>query len=89
MSMSLQIFAVYDKKAVAYNLPLFFHQKGQALRAFSDAVTDPQSPFFKHPEDYALHHLGEFSDLTGIIKPLPNPVPLEEALNCVNNKKDN
>lgn len=86
MSLKIQIFAVYDKKAVAYNLPIFFHQKGQALRAFTDAVTDEQSPFHKHPEDYCLHHLGEFSDQTGIISPLTNPVPLEEALNCVKQK---
>lgn len=82
----IQIFSVYDKKAVAYNLPVFYHQKGQAIRAFQDAVTDPQSPFNKHPEDFSIFHVGEWNDTTGVITPLPNPVPLEEALNLINQK---
>lgn len=80
MAQKMQIFSVYDKKAVAYNAPFYFHQKGQAIRAFEDAVNDPQSPFFKHPEDFALFLIGEWDDTTGLIKSLPNPVPVEEAL---------
>lgn len=81
VSRSMKMFAIYDKKSVAYNLPLFFLQKGQAIRAFEDAVNDPQSPFYKHPEDYCLFEIGEWNDITGIVNPLSNPVPVEEALN--------
>lgn len=81
MSQKLQIFAVYDKKSVAYANPFFYHQKGQALRAFEDAVNDPQSPLSKHPEDFSIFHIGQWDDATGVITPLPNPVPVEEALN--------
>lgn len=86
MSMKMQIFAVYDKKAVAYNLPFYYHQKGQAIRAFEDAVNDVQSPYHKHPEDFAIFHIGEWDDSTGVITPLKNPVPVEEALNVMKNK---
>lgn len=82
----LQIFAVYDKKALAYNNPFYYHQKGQALRGFEDAINDTQSPFSKHPEDFSLFHLGEFNDTTGVITPLPNPVHVEEALNVLKTK---
>lgn len=82
----LKIFAVYDKKSVAYANPFYFHQKGQAIRAFEDAVNDPQSPLSKHPEDFAIFEIGEWNDTTGVITPLPNPVPVEEALNVIKNK---
>lgn len=82
----LQIFAVYDKKAVAYANPFYYHQKGQALRAFQDAVCDPQSPLSKHPEDFSLFYLGDWNDTTGVIVPLTNPVPVEEALNVIKSK---
>lgn len=80
---TLQIFAVYDKKSVAYASPFYYPQKGQALRAFDDEVNNPQSPLNKHPEDFALFHIGTWNDTTGVITPLPNPVPVEEALNCI------
>lgn len=82
----LQMFAIYDKKAVAYNTPFYTHQKGQAIRSFQDAVNDPQCPFNKHPEDFSLFHVGEWNDTTGVVTPLPNPVPVEEALNVINQK---
>lgn len=79
----MQIFSIYDKKAQAYMSPFYYHQKGQALRAFEDAVNDPQTPFTKHPEDFQLFHIGEWNDSTGKITPLSNPVPIEEALNVI------
>lgn len=82
----MQIFAVYDKKAMSYAPPFYYHQKGQAIRAFDDAVNDPQSPLNKHPEDFCIFHMGSWNDTTGVLTPLPNPVPLEEALNCVKAK---
>lgn len=81
MSQKMNIFAVYDKKAQAYAYPSFYHQKGQAIRAFEDAVNDPQSPFHKHPADFVLSHLGEWDDSTGIIKGFAVPQHLEEAIN--------
>jgi len=77
----LQAFAIYDKKAQAYIYPHFTTTKGQAIRSFEDAVNDPSSAFFKHPEDFCLFHLGEYSDSTGQFKSMANPIPLEEAIN--------
>lgn len=75
----IQIFAVFDKKAVVYMSPFYFLQKGQAIRAFEDSVNDPQSAFYKHPEDYSLFELGTFDDTSGIITSR-NPNFIEEAL---------
>ncbi len=80
MAQKQQIFAVFDKKAIAYAYPTFLNQKGQAIRSFENAVNDPQTQFNRNPEDFSLWHLGEFDDVTGVITPLPAPVHLEEAL---------
>lgn len=87
MSQKYQIFAVYDKKAVAYLLPIYYPQKGMAIRVFEDSVNDPQAGFQNHPEDFCLFHLGSYDNATGMIEPLPNPVPVEEALNVIKNPK--
>jgi len=76
----LQMFAIFDKKALAYANPFYYHQKGQALRALEDSVNDPQSPLNKHPEDFTLFHIGEWDDRTGLVTPLANPQHVEEAL---------
>lgn len=80
----LQIFAIYDKKAQAYILPHFFAQKGQAIRAFEDAVNEtanPHNQISKHPSDFVLAHLGEFDDRLGLVTGLSSPVNIEEATN--------
>lgn len=76
----LCIFTIFDKKAVAYNQPFYYHQKGQALRALEDNVNQNDSPISKHPEDYALYKIGEFDDLSGEIH-ATKPEFIEEALN--------
>lgn len=76
----LQMFALFDKKAVAYSLYYAMPQKGQVLRAMEDDVNNPQTAMSRHPEDYALYHIGEFDDASGSIKCLASPVHVEEAL---------
>ncbi|QXP08031.1 MAG: nonstructural protein [Arizlama microvirus] len=77
---TINVFAIFDKKAVSYLQPFYFPQKGQAIRAFEDSVNDNQSPFSKHPEDYALYKLGSYDDQTGVITS-KQPEFIEEALN--------
>lgn len=57
--------SVKDAKMESF-LPLFTAvARGVAQRMFADAVNDVQSPFHKHPEDYALYFVGVFDDATG------------------------
>lgn len=65
--MILKIFTVYDSKAEAYLQPFYMQSKGAAVRAFADSCNDPQSQFFKHPEDFTLFELGEYDDSTAKI----------------------
>lgn len=64
----LRIFAVYDKAVGAFMAPFFVRATGEALRTFTDAVNDPQSPFYKHPADFELFQLGAFDSANGTIE---------------------
>lgn len=76
----MNIYSIFDKKAVSYMAPFYFPQKGQAIRALEDSVNDSQSMLNKHPEDYSLFELGTFDDTNGIII-AKNPIYVEEAIN--------
>lgn len=71
--MKLLAFAVFDSKAEAFLRPFFAETEGLALRSFTDAVQDPQSPMSKHTADYTLYRVGEYDQVTGI---LSSPVGL-------------
>lgn len=78
--MKTLIFAVRDNAAEAYMQLWTAPTKGAALRSFSDATNDGQSPICKHPQDHVLFQLGEYDDNTGVITPLPSPLSLGVAL---------
>lgn len=70
------IFAVYDSKAEAFGMPMFFAAKGQAIRAFDDQCNDPSSMIGQHPGDFTLFELGSYDVSTGKITPLSTPASL-------------
>jgi len=72
--MKLKMFAIRDSKAEAFERPFFFGTHGEAIRAWDEAVNDPQSPFFKHPNDYCLFEVGEFDRITGALSIPPHPI---------------
>lgn len=81
--MKLRVFSVFDRKAVAY-LPIFQSpETGMASRSFSDAVTNPESPFNKHPEDYILYEIGCFDDSKGLLEPYSEIIHVIEASACL------
>jgi hypothetical protein len=84
--MILRIFSVYDSKAEAYLPPFFMPNKGQAIRVFADAAKDPNHQFGKHPEDYTLFDLGQFSDSDASWSHPETPHPLGKAIEFINPK---
>ena len=56
------LFTVYDSKAEAYLQPFFVGSRGIAIRAFKDCINSRDHQFGKHPEDYTLFYIGEFTD---------------------------
>lgn len=82
--MKMYVCAVFDKKVNAYMNPQFFRTKGEALRAWTDAVGSEAAPFRKHAEDYVFCYLGQYDDHTGQFENAPKaPDMLMTALDCI------
>lgn len=76
--MNLEIFSIKDMAADAYQSPFVVQTTEVALRSFREAVQNPESPFHKHPQDYALYHIGTFDQKRGVITPC-DPYKLVDA----------
>lgn len=63
--MKMGLFSLRDVKAAAFMQPVCFPTEPLALRWFSDLLRDPESVFAKHPEDFALHYLGDMDTESG------------------------
>lgn len=73
---TLQAFAVYDKKARTYSRPFFERSHINALRGFRAEVNRQESTnsLYTHPEDFELHVIGNFNDSTGALTPCQTAV---------------
>lgn len=61
------MYSTYDVKTGFYHPPIFCHNEGHAARVFASAFRDQNTTFGLFPEDYQMHHIGEFDDQTGKI----------------------
>lgn len=83
----LLFFAVYDKKVEAFDKPLVFRSKGEAMRAFIDACEKDEN-FKAHPEDFAFAFVGRYDDVAGHIEGLESgPEFVIQALEAVRSKE--
>lgn len=71
--MKYVVCAVRDSAAEVYSQPWFLPSKGVGIRVFTDQLRNPETPQFKHPNDYTLFALGTFDDETGQFENLPRP----------------
>lgn len=60
-----QVYAIRDLKAEAYLQPFFSSNDSTALRSFAEACNKSDTPFSKHPADFAIFHVGYFNDENG------------------------
>lgn len=63
--MIYKAFSVRDEAVQAFLQPFFVRQMGEAIRSFSDAVSDANHQFSRHKKDYVLYEVGEFDDVAG------------------------
>lgn len=68
--MKMQMFTIHDSKGEIFNPPYSSRSFGEAERIFSELQKNPESTISKYPEDFSLHHIGEYDDQTGEIAPL-------------------
>lgn len=78
--MIVQVFAVRDVKAETFGQPFFSLQRGMAIRSFADECANKESPWCKHPEDFALFHLGAYDDQAGSLISLEQPEKIAHAM---------
>ncbi len=64
--MKLNLYSIFDTASGLYLRPMFAQSDGEAIRAFSDAVTS-DTEYGKHPEDYSIHRLGIYDDTNGTL----------------------
>lgn len=80
--MKFRMCSIRDEVAEAWMKPLCFRSDAEAVRSFSDAVQNPESDFYKHPQDFALFHVAMFDELSGEVEAEPQPGLLIQGMNC-------
>ena len=63
--MELRVYSIYDSKAGAFNTPFFMATDELAIRAAKDTVSDKETIFHRHPDDFVLYQVGVFNNTTG------------------------
>ena len=65
--MKKKIYVVQDTKAEYFMNPMVHRNNGEALRAFEEGATHPESFISKYPSNFNLILVGEFCEETGRI----------------------
>lgn len=78
-----KVISVYDEKAEIFMQPVYFNTLGEAIRAITDCILDPNHQFAKHTSDFTLFLIDEFDDVSGEFigtpkKPLGNLVEFKK-----------
>lgn len=69
----MKLYAIHDAKAETYLQPWNARANGEAIRTFSQLVTDTSSrenQFAMAPADFTLFEIGEFDQATGKLIPI-------------------
>ncbi|AXH73680.1 MAG: nonstructural protein [Microviridae sp.] len=61
----LRVFSLYDAKAQAFGVPFLQPTIGIALRVITDLVSDDSTTIHRHPADFTLYHIADWSDEDG------------------------
>lgn len=82
----LIVVAVKDRLADVFSQPMYFATEGQAKRAFTDAINDPQNNMSRHPDDYDMFRLGTFDDSKGKFENEEQPKQIAVGKLCRNDR---
>lgn len=64
-SRNQKLYSVYDSVAETWGKPFPMKNKGEAIRGFAQACSDPQTALYQNPEDYTLFEIGEWDEDNG------------------------
>lgn len=80
--MLLSMYSIYDTAVKAWMSPMYFRNKGDALRWFGETVNNPESRLSKHPTDFVFFELGTWDDEKCIFD-IQEPVRLGVAMEFI------
>jgi len=81
--MAHKLFAVFDKAALTYGLPVTLKTYDEAKRAFAEVVNG-EGKIHDYPEDFKLVHIGDYDETTGEIHAQVPPMTVCHATELVN-----
>lgn len=64
--MILKLMTIYDAKSEVYDRPWLAKTRGEAVRSFTEAASDPKTLIHKYPSDFSLIEIGEWDDTKGV-----------------------
>lgn len=76
-------YAIFDNKALIYNVPWFQPTHGAATRLLADLVNDMGTTIGRHPGDYVLYQVGTWDDSKGVLTPISPLVHVMDAIALV------
>lgn len=65
-----QVMSVFDRASDTFGTPFFVVSVGAGHRSFRDEVNRKadDNQLYRHPEDFSLHRLGTFDDVSGVFE---------------------
>lgn len=78
--MLLNMYSLFDNKALTYSPPFFVATDGAAIRMVTDICNDLDTQIGRHPSDFSLFQVGTFSDGNGSVEPV---LPLRHVIDAV------
>ena len=64
------LYVIYDSKMEHYTDPTYFRNDDVALRSLVDLLSEGDSQYARHPEDFALFRIGNYNPDTAQVDPL-------------------
>lgn len=80
--MKLKTYSILDLKSGAYERPICFKMKGEAVRWFQHVASNekPDNMLYTNAEDFVMYEIGEFDTERGELIPYKEPVVIGKAI---------
>ena len=68
MHVTNHVFLIYDAKSESWSKPIFSRNRATCQREMRDVLTQGNTQYSMHPEDYTLFEVGTWSEFESSIK---------------------
>lgn len=71
--MNVQVYSLYDTKALVFSQPSYFPNDATAMRAFLQLSNESGNTVNQYPADFIIFNVGEWDDQNGVLLALTAP----------------